>query len=277
MMSLTVDVRLCWGFSVKTPMVSKAQHAYSSPPPPTTIIGAISKPLCVMNEAGELITVPLGKKVRMASSAELYKNIFASASAFFVEEEDGKKQIGKYWEDKVRYQILQFQKPQRRGEPQYRFNVVPAGKIYMPSGLLTLGLLVREDVAEEKLGKDWEHRLLMAANSITSLGSKEGIVVVENADLGKAEPAGREFRTRYYHPKRLVGEVIELDGGPYALTGVYTELFWELDYYWGGEPKAEEYVVPGSRDPVSSCWMKLRLVEGAEAYKVRDDGLAVFK
>ncbi|MDW8074054.1 MAG: type I-A CRISPR-associated protein Cas5a [Nitrososphaerota archaeon] len=277
MMSLTIDVRLCWGFSVKTPFVSKAQHAYSSPPPPTTVIGAISKPLSVMNKAGELTTVTLEKKVRIASSAELYKNIFASASAFFVEQEDGKQQIGKYWEDIVRYQTLQFQKPERRGEPKFRFNVVPAGKIYMPSGLVTLGLLVKEDVAEEKLGKDWEHKLLVAASMITSLGSKEGIVVVENVDLRKTEAAGREFRTRYYHPKRLIGEVMALEGGPYALTGIYTELFWELDYHWGDEPKTEEYVIPGSREPVSSCWMKLRLVEGAEAYKVREDGLAVFK
>ncbi|MDW8042937.1 MAG: type I-A CRISPR-associated protein Cas5a [Nitrososphaerota archaeon] len=276
-MSLTIDLRLCWGFSVKTPLVSKVQHAYSSPPPPTTIIGAISKPLCVMGKTGELITVSQMGKAVIGSSAELYKDIFASASAFFVEEEGGEKRVGKYWEDIVRYQILQFQRPSRRGDPLYRFNVVPTGKIYMPSGLLTLGLLVKEELAEEKLGKDWEHKLLVAANSITALGSKEGIVSVEQADLRKAVMIGREYRTRFYHPKRLVEDVLEYGGGPYALSGVYTESFWALDYRWVGEPETEEYIIPGSRDPVSSCWMRIKLAERHDAYRVGDDGLAVFE
>ncbi|MEN3047868.1 MAG: type I-A CRISPR-associated protein Cas5a [Candidatus Caldarchaeales archaeon] len=276
-MSLTIDVRLCWGFSVKTPLVSKAQHAYSSPPPPTTIIGAVSKPLCVMGRKGEIIAVPRKGESTLGSSAELYKDIFASASAFFTVEEDGERHIGKYWEDIVRYQTLQFQKPVRRSLPRYRFNVVPAGKVYMPSGLMRLGLLVREESAEEMLGKDWEHSLLVAANSITAIGSKESIVSVEGADLRKAAVAGREFKTHYYHPKRLVEEVLEYGGGPYDLSGVYTESFWAVDYLWAGEPESEMYVVPGSRDPVSSCWMRIRLTNGSEAYKVGEDGLAVFK
>ncbi len=274
MMALCIKARLCWGFSIKTPMVSKTQHAFSIPPP-TTIIGAVTRRLAMMKGFGEVVHLT-GESDVLASPTELFKKIFRSASAYIMESEDGPR-LGKYWEDIVRYQIFKFQKPNRRMDPALRYNIVPSGKVYMPSGLINFGLLVREDYAEEILGKDWETIIIEAAYSVTNIGSKESIVSIEDVSLEKTVKIDREYKTRYYHPKRLVTDVLSVDPAPYALEGTYIERFWKIDYLWGVEPDGEEYIVPGSRDPIISCLMKIRLVSDAEAYKIGDDGLAVFE
>jgi CRISPR-associated protein Cas5a/b/c len=271
MMSLRVELQFAWGYSVKAKKVSKAQHAHSLPPP-TTLIGAISKGLAKIQGKGEILFT--GKK--SASQAAVYATFFKAASAFLISDTGGSPGIGKYWEDPGRYQILQFQKPTRRGLTEYRFGLVPAGKVYCPSTKMIVGFLVDEDEAKKVLGADWDKTLLSAAYSTTHIGAKESITAVEDVTFGEAELIKNgEFETRFYLPADAV-EVLSVDTCPYGLGGTYVESFWKIGYEWGVEQQTVDYIVPGSRDPVTSCRMHVRVARNIKSYMVGEDGLTIF-
>jgi CRISPR-associated protein Cas5a/b/c len=272
MMSLRVELVFAWGYSVKSKKVSKAQHAHVLPPP-TTLIGALSKGLAKTLGRGEIIE----SQGKLASPAKDYASMFEAASAYVEFVKDDATGFGKYWEDPLRYQILQFQKPHRRADPTYRFGLVPAGKVYCPSAKMVLGYLVNEVIAGKILGAEWYRQLINAAYSITHIGSKESITAVEKVELKGTEPIkSGELETRFYLPAFAVAEVIDVEQGPYGLGGTYIESFWKIGYEWGVEQQSIDYIVPGSRDPVISCKMKVKPAPNVESYMVGEDGLTVF-
>jgi len=272
MISLRVELVFAWGYSVKAKKVSKAQHAHALPPP-TTLIGAISKWLAKTLGKGEIVE----SEGKLASTTKDYAHMFKAASAFIEPNTDGSASFGKYWEDPLRYQILQFQKSHRRADPNYRFGLVPAGKVYCPSAKMVIGYLVDESVAMQVLGANWDRQLVNAAYSITHIGAKESIVAVEEVKLSASDPIiDGEFDTRFYLPADSVAEVIHVWPGPYRFVGTYVESFWKIGYEWGVELQSVDYIVPGSRDPLFSCRMKVKPARHVESYMVEEDGLTVF-
>jgi len=271
MISLRIELVFAWGYSIKAKKVAKAQYAHSLPPP-TTLIGAISKGLAKASGRGEILLTD-GK---LMSPAATYATIFKYASAFLQPELDSKRGIGKYWEDPLRYQILQFQKSGRRADPTYRFGLLPTGKVYCPSAKMVVGYLVDEASAEHLLGADWDKRLTSAAYSITHIGAKESITTVEDVELTEADIIkDREFETRFYIPAKAVEDILDVETGPYGLGGTYVESFWNVGYEWGVEQNDIEYIVPGLRDPIISCRMRVKPVKGVLSYMVGEDGVAV--
>ncbi len=267
-MSLRIELVFAWGYSIKAKKVAKNQHAHPLPPP-TTLIGAISKSLAITTGRGEIIELD-GK---LASQAKTYAPIFKYASAF-LESGEGAS-LGKYWEDPLRYQILQFQKQSRRKDPTYRFGLIPAGKVYCPSAKLVAGYLVDENTASRILGKEWVTRLIKAAYTITHVGSKESIVAVDKADLNEAKHLDDgEFTTRFYLPRKA-GDIISVEPIMYGLQGTYVENFWEIGYDWGAEQEDVEYIVPGLRDPLVSCRIRFKPKAGYISYMVGEDGVTI--
>lgn len=277
MFGVLMRVRLAWGFSVKVPKEAKAQSAYSVPPP-TTLIGAVCRHLASSSGLGETVVQERRKKWVLASAASRYSSVFKAAAAFYVYAKDYGAQLGKYWEDPLRFQIHQFQKPNRRGLPQYRFNLIPAGKVFFPGGEMVVGLLGEEEEAARTIGDRWAVKLRDACYAVTCIGSKEGIVEVEEVEVMESlSPIRGDFETRFYQRMDLIREVLGVDyeSAPYGLAGTYVERFWETGYEWGVQQRPVEYVVPGRRDPVISCRMRVRPVNGALVYMVGDDGIAV--
>ncbi|MEM4334166.1 MAG: type I-A CRISPR-associated protein Cas5a [Nitrososphaerota archaeon] len=273
MISILLHLTLAWGYSIKVAKVAKDQHAHSLPPP-TTLIGAVVKQLAKRDGAGEVAVVG----GLLSSSAQKYADLFRAASSYLDPSSilESKTGIGKYWEDPLRYQVLQFQKKKRRGDPKYRFNIVPAGKVYCPGSRLVAGYLVDKSIAEKMLGPEWRRKILDACYGVTCLGAKEGRVSVEDVELNEAKQLGSgEFITRFYHPVHLIQEVLDITDKIYGMGGTYVERFWTKSYIWGEEPSTEEYLIPGTRDPVLSCRMRVIPSTGVRVYGVGDDGLAV--
>jgi len=270
-MSLRINLELAWGYSVKAKKVAKAQYAHPLPPP-TTLIGALSKGLARASGKGEIM-MSGGK---LASQTAAYADMFKYASAFLLPETENLTGFGKYWEDPLRYQILHFQKPHRRGDPTYRFGLIPAGKVYCPSAKMVVGYLVDEAVARNVLGEEWENKLIYAGYSVTCIGAKESITAVEKVELSEATIiTDGEFETRFYIPARAVADIVDVKAGPYGLGGTYVESFWDIGYEWGVERKDVEFIVPGIRDPVISCRMKVKPAKGSLSYMVGEDGIAI--
>ncbi|MCS7110116.1 MAG: type I-A CRISPR-associated protein Cas5a [Candidatus Caldarchaeum sp.] len=275
MFSVLLRVTFAWGFSVKVPKEAKSQAAFSLPPP-TTIIGAVTRGLAVEEHRGEIVE----KDGKLISAAAEFLEIFKSASAFVDVRAIQSKEaaLGKYSEDPIRYQIHQFQKPDRRKSPDHRYNIIQAGKIYSPSMSLVLGLIGDEKNAEKKLGFDWRRKIEKACYGVTYVGAKESIVSVEDVvvDASPRRLTG-DFRTRFYHPRHVVKEVVKVEPSLWTLGGTYVERFWRWEYEWGEEPPLEEYLVPGNREPVLSNYVVLKTTPGIEVFEVGEDGLAVFR
>jgi CRISPR-associated protein Cas5a/b/c len=277
MFGVLMKMRLAWGFSVKVPKEAKAQSAYSIPPP-TTLIGAVCRYLAVSQGLGEIVTYEEKRKKKLASAVSRFAPMFRAASAFYEHVQQEKtRSIGKYWEDPLRFQVLQFQKKVRRGEPEYRFNLVPAGKVFFPGGIVVAGLLGSEEEAVKVLGSRWAETLRDACYAVTCLGSKEGIVEVLEVEVMRSVNTKRgEFETRFYQRRDLVKEVEVVQRSAFfGLFGTYVERFWEVGYEWGEHQEQVEYVVPGTRDPVTSCRMIVRPVDNAVVCEVGEDGILV--
>lgn len=274
MFSILLRLTLAWGFSVKAPKEAKAQTAFSLPPP-TTLSGALCKQLAMENGVGEVAE----ENGKLVSAASRYVEIFKAASAFMDVSKASalKAALGKYSEDPIRHQIHQFQRVDRRGLHDYRYNIVPAGKIYSPSSSLVVGFLGDEKTAEKKLGAEWLGKIVRACYGITNIGAKESIVSVEDVTVDTSpQVLHGDFTTRFYLPKHVVKQVVKTEPSVFGLGGTYVERFWQWRYVWGEEPVREDYIVPGTRDPVVSSKMTIRPQPGVEVFMVGEDGLAVF-
>jgi len=268
---LLIQARLAWGFSIKRPFVSKGQPSYTTFPP-TTLIGAISYPLAKIKGSGELII----KRGKIYSVAEEFKDIFKAASAIITQEKRDAPS-GVYWEDINRYQILQFQKDVRRGDPMFRFGTVPSGKVMGPGSMVRIIYLVDEEEARNVLGSSWDQILIEAGYSITRIGSRESIVSVEKVDLGEPVMMVNELCTRYPHPKDIIQTGFTPKECPdKEYNGWYEEVFWDNTYEWRDILTYRTFIVPGTRNPVFNGWIRIRLKDGVKGYLIEEDGIAEF-
>jgi len=226
-----VWVRLHWGYSVSYPTASKEKRA-TLIPPPTTLIGALSYgKFRGLDASGDLKASPaisFVDKVRVASA-----RLEGQAT---------------YIEDIVRNVVSYFQRGKRKTEKRYTYNAIPTGKIYSPGSLLKL-VYVTSFPEDELRRLSW---------SITRLGAKEGLVSVEDVEVGRAEEVKGWVTTGYYFkasiPHRM-GDAVYVD-------------FWEGGMVWGEEAKLVRYVIPMKQVPFRSSELE---VEAQEAYRVGDE------
>jgi CRISPR-associated protein Cas5a/b/c len=227
-----VYIKFHWGFSVVSPLSSKSKSGLLLPPP-TTLIGALS-----YGKFRGKDLVKIGGKT--CSPAKNFDNIIAAARY-----EDNS--AGIYIEDIVRNVVTYFQRPERRKEKAYRYNIVPTGKIYSPNGEIIV-VFITDKIQPQELEKlSW---------SIIRIGSKEGIVSVENVEIGKVKKVSGRVTTKYYFPA-----TVKHDASPFIK---YID-FWEGGQTWGEEGEKKTYAVPISSFPLYSVEVK---VEAEEAYDV---------
>ena len=230
-----VFLKFHWGFSVVKPTAAKAKSAFYLPPP-TTLIGALS-----YYKFRGIDTDNVGKLG--GSPAYRLKGVKATAKLL---------SYGTYIEDVVRNIVSYFQRPERRLDPNYKFNVVPTGKVYSPGGIMVV-VYVTDSLSAKALEKmSW---------GIIRIGCKECLVSVEDVEIGEAKRVSGAVNTSYYFPDTV--KIIE--GDEFA---EYV-MFWDENaYLWGKEGRPIRYVLPLRTYPLSSKEVK---VEAKEAYQVGDE------
>lgn len=271
LIGLRIEVTFHWGFWVRAPFTSRYQESLTIPPP-TTLIGALAEPLIQLGflkgVRGETIKTDLG----VSSAASLLDSIIPTASFCF----DG-TQNGFAYEDINRYITLHYQQKAkdpsgiRRYLPQYRTGALRVGKVSMPSGRGIACYIIDADAAHGIFSDDPERSLLQAAYNITRLGSKESIVSVESAEIIPNPTTLKpplEIKTRYYFPYRLA----EVTSEP---SDFYIERFWRGGWSRRDKPEFEDYVIPGTRVPISSKTIRVRILRGY-VVKLRDEEVLCF-
>ncbi|BBD73575.1 type I-A CRISPR-associated protein Cas5 [Sulfodiicoccus acidiphilus] len=225
-----VRLKLHWGFSVAVPRASKAKAAFPLPPP-TTLVGALSYGLW----RGKDYT-PDGKG---SPASELHGKVYGAARF-------GDGTYGVYIEDVVRNVVSYFQKPERRSKREYTFGIVPTGKVYSSGELVVVYLSSQLSTGQlEKLS--W---------SLVRVGSKEGLVSVEDVELGEASRVEGEVTTKFYFPSYLAHEE-----SPFLRQVT----FWEGGVVWGEEGKDVNYLIPLRPFPLESVEVQVRAREAYEA------------
>lgn len=269
-----MTVRACyhWGFWVREPGTSKFQGTLPIPPP-TTIVGALAYPLARkgvlsfrgMRQEGDVV---FDSERGLMSPAGLLEEYIYAAARF-----DSAHSFGYMWDDLSKCVTLLFQETVkdtneeeavggRRYLMKYRMGALPVGKVYYPSGRVSMVLLVKEE-AKEVVAGNLEDELRKAAWQMTRVGSRESIVSVDEVLVSKAKPIkDRVVVTRYYFPARL-GNVEE---GNY-----YREAFWSGGWGRNVALKYEEYIVPGSRVPLMSGEVKVSLLNEGQAFEVNGE------
>ncbi|MEM2689995.1 MAG: type I-A CRISPR-associated protein Cas5a [Nitrososphaerota archaeon] len=279
-LGITIRAEFHWGYWIRVPFTSKAQPTLSLPPP-TTLIGALASGLVKeglikdpegKRVSGEIITTRVKTKSRrrdkidFRSPASLLDEALIAASAALT---NGRKAF--MMDDLSKYVTLLFQekipeevdgeKIPRRYLPKYRAGAINCGKVYYPSGPIDIVFLFDAQRLEEIICDDPVRALIEASWSINRIGSKESLVIVRNVAFRKLEEsdiAKGIVMTRFYFPSRA-GRVLSGD--------YYTEVFWRRGWGRLDPPIFEEYIVPGSRSPVTSS----NVIIDADAY-IRLDG-----
>jgi len=151
---------------------------------------------------------------------------------------------------------------ERRFLPKYRTGAILVGKTYLSGNFVAIYLLNEEQIAKDLAGE--LNKLVLAAWNITRIGSKESIASINNVELLEAKKIDSEkVSTILYFPRFLSSEIIS---GKY-----YIETFWEggwgRDYY----KKPVDYVVPGSKVPIESMPIEVKLSDKALAYQIKEE------
>jgi len=272
-LGLIIKAEYHWGYWIRVPFSSKLQLSLSLPPP-TTLIGALAsglvregflRDLNGRKLSGEMFTVSIKvgrrEKVDLRSPASLLDNALITASAAL---SDGRYAF--VVEDINRYVTLLFQaktpvgvggeRVPRRYLPKYRTGAICCGKVYYPSGPIDAVYLFDFTKLENVIDGDPTYALEVAAWSISRIGSKESLVTIKKAscvELSRSSISRGIVETKFYFPSRA-GEVRE--------GAFYTDVFWRRGWGRLDPPTFEEYVIPGSRSPVSTS----EIIVEADAY-----------
>ena len=281
-LGLTVRAEYHWGYWIRTPFSSKLQATLPLPPP-TTLLGALASYLAregLLKDpsgkkiSGEILSLEIKMKRRsridFRSPASILDDALITASAAL--SKDGKAFI---MDDLNRYVTLLFQQriPERVYErrmprrylPKYRSGAIYCGKVYYPSGLIDVAYLFDYSKLEERIDGDPIPVLVEAGWNISRIGSKESLVTVRRVsyvELDESEVGRGKVRTRFYFPSRA-GSVLEGES--------YTEVFWRRGWGRYDQPVFEEYLIPGSRNPIKSS----EIVVDAEAYAKLDEDVTI--
>ncbi|MEM1995329.1 MAG: CRISPR-associated protein Cas5 [Nitrososphaerales archaeon] len=278
LLGLRVELTFHWGFWVRAPFTSRYQETLTIPPP-TTLIGALAEPLIhfgLLNGVkGEVVKTDLG----VSSAAAILDSAIPAVSFYFNE-----KQAGFTYEDTNKYITLHYHQlvpekdektgtllGKRRYLPQYRMGALRVGKVSMPNGGGTACYIIDLNEARKLLVDNPEECFLKAASNITRVGSKESIVSVSRAEilpnLNVLKPP-LEVRTKCYFPYKLA----EASSEPREF---YIEKFWRGG--WSRKDKLifEDYIIPGTRVPISTKPTNFKIVDGY-VIMLRDEEVICF-
>jgi CRISPR-associated protein Cas5a/b/c len=263
-LGLTIKAEYHWGYWIRVPYSSKLQLSLPLPPP-TTLLGALASGLVREGLlkgpngerlSGELLitSIKVGRRGRVdfRSPASLLDDALITASAALSD-----KKYAFITEDVNRYVTLLFQEakiPEKVGEemiprrylPKYRTGAICCGKVYYPSGPIEAVYLFDLAKLENIVDGDPAHALEIAAWNINRIGSKESLVTIKKVscmELSKSDIGKGVVKTKFYFPSSA-GRALS---GPF-----YTEVFWRRGWGRLDPPIFEEYVIPGSRTPISS-------------------------
>jgi CRISPR-associated protein Cas5 subtype I-A len=261
MIGLKVMLVFHWGFWVRAPYTSRYQSSLSIPPP-TTLLGALVNPLISLGYVkldGEVVLLddkqasPVAKFKDMISTASFY---YYNTNAFSYS--DINRYIGLPYQSKTKEKEEEKAVGGRRYLQKFRFSAIKVGKVTAPSSKGVACYLIDEDYAEKILGSDWKHIIQIAAYNINRIGSKESIVSIDSVSIiedVKMINAPSNIRTRCYIPLRCIDET--------QLKGTYyIETFWDGGWSRDEELKYEDYIIPGSRSPISTKPVEVTLKKG---------------
>ncbi|BEP17266.1 hypothetical protein PYJP_06180 [Pyrofollis japonicus] len=256
-------VRTAWGFSIRYAGLSAAQPALPLPPP-TTVIGFYAEPLARLLGLPEYLA-----KSKYCSPAELLANYTLAAAAGL---EPGSPAGIALHSDVTRVLSLVYQRKRAKWEP-YAWSVQALGASYAPSTRLVLGIVIDAEGLGKELGigiDSLEDLLKKVAWSGWRLGSKEGLAIVEEAKISKAEEAKGDaaFESVFYQDSETT---VPLD--PENIVKVHMWRHRPTKLFCGEQVASPaEFLVPVS--PVSTPSflvppedpIRFRLREGARAY-----------
>ncbi len=276
MIGLRVKVIFHWGFWVRTPNTSKYQTSLSIPPP-TTLLGALINPIISLKLSkinGEVIlndkklSSPVIEFIKMIPAASFY--YYDSNYAFIYD--DINRYITLHFQTETKYTEEEKAAGGRRYQLKYRFGALKVGKVAAPSSKGIACYLIDEDRAKSLLGDDWKSIIQLAAYNINRIGSKESIVSVESVNIIeniRIINTPSRVKTKCYIPLKYV-EAIQLQD-------YYIETFWEDGWSRDANIKYEDYIIPGTRMPISSKPIEVNLIGGkaCKAYEIEQGEVLV--
>jgi hypothetical protein len=184
------------------------------------------------------------------------------------------------WTDISRVHALPFLQPPYR-EPEKRgtwFGIHGFGKVLMPNAHARLAFVVDSNVAKDKLGEKWQQLLKMAAGSIISIGSREGLVVVKNVEMKDARIESRRARTSYYFPHESVAScdptIEDLELAEFWSFGMESPHWFNAKARYpstGASISAKQFILPllkKSREPIQ---VDVRLSQQGIAFTTEEE------
>jgi len=272
-LGLRIKAEYHWGYWIRVPYSSKLQLSLPLPPP-TTLLGALASGLVKEGLlkgpnggklSGELLitSIKVGRRGRvdLRSPASLLDDALITASAALSDKryafvtEDVSKYVTLLFQAKIMEEVGEERIP-RRYLPKYRTGAICCGKIYYPSGPIEAAYLFDLTKLENMVDEDPAHALEIAAWNINRIGSKESLVTIKKVscmELSKSDIGKGVVKTKFYFPS---------SAGRALSDPFYTEVFWRRGWGRLDPPIFEEYVIPGSRTPISSSEIPVE----AEAY-----------
>ena len=278
MIGLRVEIVFHWGFWIRAPYTSRYQSSLSLPPP-TTLIGALVNPLIslgyIRSDGTEFYEVVLSDG-RQASPVIEFKDMIPTVSFYYksinaYSYSDINRYIGLHYQSRAREKEREKTAGGRRYLPEYRFMGLKVGKVTSPSSRGVACYLINEEEASDRLGYNWKDIIQIAAYNINRIGSKESIVSVDSVSLVDGvkvinAPADK-MRTRCYIPLRCTDESS-------VREHYYIETFWKEGWSEDKGAEYEDYLIPGSRSPISTKPIEFTLKEG-KAYELDEEEVLV--
>jgi len=205
-MPLGVGVRvlLSWGWSVRYPGLSAGGPSLPLPPP-STLVGALSRGIAKIVKQGEITEIKIGRKSLHASTTYVYARQLLAAGVRLAETSSivGSAPNVVAAPTRVMQRILQhpYMRPENRKNMDMAFGVEAFGLVMAPSALMEILLVFKDQILDLVDRKT----LLAGALSISYVGAKESLVTVLDAKVGNvSEMTGGE--TMYYAPLEAVKE-----------------------------------------------------------------------
>lgn len=274
MISVYFSATPSWGIIVREPNVTASQPSLQVPPP-TTLLGALAYGIAKALGIGyETKASAKGRKAEITNLPEaIYPSLlYAGAS------------LGPYTlhADINRYIIRTFQKEsrERREDPNYQFGALPVGKTYVSGEIRAVLAFDERKLTEAIEGyagvkvKDLVDLLRASASYITRLGSKEGIIAVNEVDVGEPKPlSSPDFESSLYQYADRV-KIKDVPECQLALGKYLTVRAWKGGFVAQGEPIyllvpvcAGEFFQSGKGAFTAK--------EGCKAYEFAGEGFAV--
>jgi CRISPR-associated protein Cas5a/b/c len=260
---LKVDLRLAWGFTVKTPTTSAAEMTLLCPPP-STLIGALARGLSHLHEDWSECIIN-NKTGVVESSAVRLLDFIVSAHFGFSE-----TVAMTPWSDLARSYAVIYQQRQHRPKPEMWFGVHAGGRVYAPGSKVQMIFVINEARAKDGLGTSWKDYLRKAGLCISALGGKEGLIVADNVEVKKGSIVeGGSLKTIYYCPKEALVD--------YEPEKLYEEEFWDhrkKSSHWRQPVKAKR--TPIKRIPYILPINKVDLIpQTIEIFNLSRDGVGL--